>query len=52
MIIFYVLTHDDDLFVVSVLPSFSGNIPAALKKIYPSANIKRLGNWYYNYFID
>ncbi|GMY22453.1 alpha-N-acetylglucosaminidase-like isoform X2 [Fagus crenata] len=22
-----------------------GNIPAALKKIFPSANITRLGNW-------
>ncbi|KAL3537485.1 hypothetical protein ACH5RR_000851 [Cinchona calisaya] len=28
-----------------VLPSFSGNVPAALKAIYPSANISRLGEW-------
>ncbi|KAJ3683836.1 hypothetical protein LUZ60_014063 [Juncus effusus] len=28
-----------------VLPSFSGNVPAALKKIYPSAKITRLGDW-------
>ncbi|XP_050210312.1 alpha-N-acetylglucosaminidase isoform X2 [Mercurialis annua] len=28
-----------------VLPSFSGNVPAALKKIFPSANITRLGDW-------
>ncbi|KAM7274722.1 hypothetical protein ACFE04_016588 [Oxalis oulophora] len=29
-----------------VLPAFSGNIPAALKYIYPSAKITRLGNWF------
>ncbi|XP_057808411.1 alpha-N-acetylglucosaminidase [Salvia miltiorrhiza] len=28
-----------------VLPSFSGNVPAALKTIFPSANISRLGDW-------
>ncbi|KAJ0038292.1 hypothetical protein Pint_23963 [Pistacia integerrima] len=28
-----------------VLPSFSGNVPAALKKIFPSAKITRLGDW-------
>lgn len=36
---------------VSVLPSFSGNVPAAMKKIYPSANITRLGDWYFTLFI-
>jgi hypothetical protein len=29
----------------SVLPAFSGNVPAALKSIFPSAKITRLGNW-------
>ncbi|KAJ4972122.1 hypothetical protein NE237_005221 [Protea cynaroides] len=28
-----------------VLPSFSGNVPAALKRIFPTANITRLENW-------
>ncbi|KAI3445054.1 hypothetical protein Pfo_001719 [Paulownia fortunei] len=28
-----------------VLPSFSGNVPAALKAIFPTANISRLGDW-------
>ncbi|XP_042491727.1 alpha-N-acetylglucosaminidase [Macadamia integrifolia] len=28
-----------------VLPSFSGNVPATLKRIFPAANITRLGNW-------
>ncbi|KAH7570634.1 hypothetical protein ACOSP7_018941 [Xanthoceras sorbifolium] len=31
--------------MIPVLPSFSGNVPAALKKIFPSANITRLGDW-------
>lgn len=34
------------MFLVSVLPSFSGNVPAALAEIFPSADITRLGNWY------
>ncbi|KAF9586962.1 hypothetical protein IFM89_039834 [Coptis chinensis] len=29
----------------SVLPSFSGNVPAAIKIAFPSANITRLKNW-------
>ncbi|XP_028071372.1 alpha-N-acetylglucosaminidase-like [Camellia sinensis] len=29
----------------AVLPSFSGNVPGALKDIFPSANITRLGDW-------
>ncbi|KAF8054614.1 hypothetical protein N665_1323s0003 [Sinapis alba] len=28
-----------------VLPSFSGNVPSALRKIYPGANITRLNDW-------
>ncbi|KAJ4763014.1 Alpha-N-acetylglucosaminidase [Rhynchospora pubera] len=31
--------------MIPVLPSFSGNVPAALKKLYPSAKITRLGDW-------
>ncbi|KAG9458243.1 hypothetical protein H6P81_002751 [Aristolochia fimbriata] len=34
-----------ELGMTPVLPSFSGNVPEALKKIYPSANITRLGDW-------
>ncbi|KAL2253990.1 UNVERIFIED_CONTAM: Alpha-N-acetylglucosaminidase [Sesamum indicum] len=29
-----------------VLPAFSGNVPAVLKSVYPSAKITRLGNWF------
>ncbi|KAL4320600.1 hypothetical protein HN873_046751 [Arachis hypogaea] len=29
-----------------VLPAFSGNVPAALKRIFPLAKITRLGNWF------
>lgn len=36
---------------LTVLPSFSGNVPAALRKIYPSAKITRLGDWYVAHFI-
>ena len=35
-------------FFISVLPSFSGNVPEALKKTFPSANITRLGEWYFS----
>ncbi|XP_075507071.1 alpha-N-acetylglucosaminidase [Primulina tabacum] len=31
--------------MIPVLPSFSGNVPAALKEIFPKANISRLGDW-------
>ncbi|XP_074308411.1 alpha-N-acetylglucosaminidase isoform X2 [Silene latifolia] len=34
-----------ELGMTPVLPSFSGNVPAALRKVYPSSNITRLGNW-------
>ncbi|KAH9774414.1 alpha-N-acetylglucosaminidase [Citrus sinensis] len=33
-----------ELGMTPVLPSFAGNVPAALKKIFPSANITRLGD--------
>jgi hypothetical protein len=29
----------------TVLPAFSGNVPAAISKIYPNAKITRLGEW-------
>ncbi|KAJ6672454.1 ALPHA-N-ACETYLGLUCOSAMINIDASE [Salix viminalis] len=29
-----------------LLPAFSGNVPAALRNIFPSAKITRLGNWF------
>ncbi|XP_072090950.1 alpha-N-acetylglucosaminidase [Arachis hypogaea] len=29
-----------------VLPAFSGNVPVALKRIFPLAKITRLGNWF------
>lgn len=37
--------------VLSVLPSFSGNVPEALKKIHPLANISRLGDWYVSFSV-
>ncbi|KAM3733923.1 hypothetical protein ACB098_11G174400 [Castanea mollissima] len=39
-----ILSRMLELGMTPVLPSFSGNIPAALKKISPSANITKLGN--------
>ncbi|KAL5827350.1 hypothetical protein ACOSQ3_019193 [Xanthoceras sorbifolium] len=40
-----ILSRMLELGMIPVLPSFSGNVPAALKKIFPSANITRLGDW-------
>ncbi|KAJ8573583.1 hypothetical protein K7X08_010094 [Anisodus acutangulus] len=40
-----ILSRMKELGMTPVLPSFSGNVPAALKKIFPSANITRLGDW-------
>ncbi|KAM3260456.1 hypothetical protein ACQJBY_051614 [Aegilops geniculata] len=34
-----------ELGMVPVLPSFSGNVPVAFKKLFPSASITRLGEW-------
>ncbi|XP_031504015.1 alpha-N-acetylglucosaminidase isoform X2 [Nymphaea colorata] len=34
-----------ELGMTPVLPSFSGNVPAALKRIFPSAHMTRLGDW-------
>jgi hypothetical protein len=35
------MTH----YYFTVLPSFSGNVPAVFAKLFPSANITRLGDW-------
>ncbi|PON74257.1 Alpha-N-acetylglucosaminidase [Parasponia andersonii] len=40
-----ILSRMLELGMTPVLPSFSGNVPATLKKIRPSANITRLGDW-------
>ncbi|KAK9283156.1 hypothetical protein L1049_011387 [Liquidambar formosana] len=40
-----ILSRMLELGMTPVLPSFSGNVPAALKRIFPSANITRLGDW-------
>ncbi|KAI7734981.1 hypothetical protein M8C21_020771 [Ambrosia artemisiifolia] len=39
-----------ELGMTPVLPSFSGNVPAALRDIFPSANITRLGDCFYNLY--
>ncbi|EYU29516.1 hypothetical protein MIMGU_mgv1a0184371mg, partial [Erythranthe guttata] len=41
-----ILTRMYELGMNPVLPAFSGNVPAALKSVYPSAKITRLGNWF------
>ncbi|KAJ1697639.1 hypothetical protein LUZ63_006151 [Rhynchospora breviuscula] len=40
-----IVTRMMEFGMIPVLPSFSGNVPAALKKLYPSAKITRLGDW-------
>ncbi|PIA33951.1 hypothetical protein AQUCO_03900072v1, partial [Aquilegia coerulea] len=40
-----ILTRIVELGMTPVLPSFSGNVPESLKRIFPSANITRLGDW-------
>ncbi|KAL0561845.1 hypothetical protein IC582_002290 [Cucumis melo] len=40
-----ILSRMRELGMTPVLPSFSGNVPAGLVEIFPSANITRLGNW-------
>ncbi|CAJ1975204.1 unnamed protein product [Sphenostylis stenocarpa] len=41
-----ILARMYELGMTPVLPAFSGNVPAALKFIFPSAKITRLGNWF------
>ncbi|XP_078446491.1 alpha-N-acetylglucosaminidase family / NAGLU family [Wolffia australiana] len=40
-----ILSRMRDLGMSPVLPAFSGNVPGVIGKIFPSANISRLGNW-------
>ncbi|KAL3815103.1 hypothetical protein ACJIZ3_016371 [Penstemon smallii] len=40
-----ILSRMIELGMTPVLPSFSGNVPAALKAVFPMANISRLGDW-------
>ncbi|XP_066379796.1 alpha-N-acetylglucosaminidase-like isoform X1 [Miscanthus floridulus] len=40
-----ILSRMIELGMVPVLPSFSGNVPAVFAKLFPSANITRLGDW-------
>nr|GMC79775.1 alpha-N-acetylglucosaminidase [Ipomoea batatas] len=40
-----ILQRMTELGMTPVLPSFSGNVPAAIKRMFPSANITRLGDW-------
>ncbi|XP_057513131.1 alpha-N-acetylglucosaminidase isoform X2 [Actinidia eriantha] len=40
-----ILSRMLELGMTPVMPSFSGNVPGALKEIFPSANITRLGEW-------
>ncbi|KAL6593812.1 hypothetical protein ACP70R_048713 [Stipagrostis hirtigluma subsp. patula] len=40
-----ILSRMIELGMVPVLPSFSGNVPAVFKNLFPSANITRLGDW-------
>uniref|UniRef100_A0A0A0K6I5 Alpha-N-acetylglucosaminidase n=1 Tax=Cucumis sativus TaxID=3659 RepID=A0A0A0K6I5_CUCSA len=40
-----ILSRMRELGMTPVLPSFSGNVPAGLVEIFPSANITKLGNW-------
>ncbi|KAL3632126.1 hypothetical protein CASFOL_025110 [Castilleja foliolosa] len=40
-----ILSRMVQLGMTPVLPSFSGNVPAAMKAIFPTANISRLGDW-------
>ncbi|XP_022150276.1 alpha-N-acetylglucosaminidase [Momordica charantia] len=40
-----ILSRMRELGMTPVLPSFSGNVPAALAERFPSADITRLGNW-------
>uniref|UniRef100_I1PBF0 Alpha-N-acetylglucosaminidase n=1 Tax=Oryza glaberrima TaxID=4538 RepID=I1PBF0_ORYGL len=40
-----ILSRMIELGMVPVLPSFSGNVPSVFKKLFPSANITKLGDW-------
>lgn len=40
-----ILSRERDLGMTPVLPAFAGHVPAALKRIYPDADIQHLGKW-------
>ena len=40
-----ILARERELNMTPVLPAFAGHVPAALKRIYPDANIQYLGKW-------
>lgn len=40
-----ILSRERQFNMKPVLPAFAGHVPAALKRIYPKANIKYLGKW-------
>lgn len=40
-----ILTRMVELGMTPVLPSFSGNVPAIFKQIFPLASVTRLGDW-------
>lgn len=40
-----ILARERELNMTPVLPAFAGHVPAALKRIYPEANIQYLGRW-------
>ena len=40
-----ILARERELNMKPVLPAFAGHVPAALKRIYPEANIQHLGKW-------
>lgn len=40
-----ILARERELNMTPVLPAFAGHVPAALKRIYPEANIQYLGKW-------
>jgi len=40
-----IVKRERELNMTPVLPAFAGHVPADLKKIYPKAEIKRLGRW-------
>lgn len=40
-----ILNRERELNMKPVLPAFAGHVPAALKRIFPNANIQYLGKW-------
>ncbi|GFR64270.1 N-acetylglucosaminidase, alpha [Elysia marginata] len=40
-----ILKRMRDLGMMPVLPAFAGHVPAAITRVFPKANVTRLGNW-------